>query len=90
MAGAEITTLAERPHLVERIYDVKDAWPEVMGHDLVANALFNRVARSFPRFCVVGTAPDGTVVASGRSAPFAFGGPGRTDLLATGWDQVLG
>jgi hypothetical protein len=68
---------------------VKDAWPEFIGHELVANALFNRAARSFPRFCVVGTAPDGTVVASGRSAPFAFGGPGRTDLLATGWDKVL-
>ncbi|HEY6739803.1 MAG TPA: hypothetical protein VI076_13240 [Actinopolymorphaceae bacterium] len=61
-----ITTVAERPELADELDEVRDAWPEFMGHDRLANAFFFRVQEVFPEFCVVATAPDGTIVARGR------------------------
>ena len=84
-----ITTLAERPELIGRIYDVEDVWPAFMNADALANALFYRVAEDFPEYCVMATDQDGTPVARGRSIPFRFGGPRRQELPDGGWDQVL-
>lgn len=89
MAELTITTLAERPELIERVYDVEDAWPPFMSGDPVANALFHRVAEDFPQYCVMATDADGTPVARGRSVPFRFGAPRREELPDDGWDRVL-
>ena len=90
MNGVTIQTLVARPDLVDRLYGIEDTWPEFMGHDPLANALFNRVAPTFPRFCVVATTvPDGAIVARGRAAPFAFGIPGRTELPDGGLDRAV-
>ncbi len=86
--GITITTCAERPELIPRVYEINDEWPAFMLHDPVGNALFHRVIEEFPWYCVVATAA-GRVVARGRSAPFDAGRPGRTETPDQGWDRVL-
>lgn len=89
MTQVTITTLAERPELASRIYEIRDRWPVFMGQDKLANALFHQVASTFPEHCVVATTEDGTLVARGRSIPFAADGPGRELYPEGGWDSVL-
>jgi hypothetical protein len=87
MSDLIISTLAERPALLDRIYDVAEEWPEFMDHDRVANALFYQVAKLFPAYTIVATTDDGTLVGRGRSVPFAL--QGRGTLPDGGWDQVM-
>ncbi|MET7316082.1 MULTISPECIES: N-acetyltransferase [Streptomyces] len=83
-----ITSLAERPSLVPRIYDITHTWPEFIAHDQVGAALLHQVPGEFPDHCVVAT--DGErVVARGLSVPFDAHGDGRVPTPDTGWDQVL-
>jgi GNAT superfamily N-acetyltransferase len=89
MAKLTITTLAERPELIERVYDIEDNWPAFMSGDALANAMFHRVAGDFPEFCVMATDEDGTPVARGRGIPFRFGAPPREQLPDGGWDRVM-
>jgi GNAT superfamily N-acetyltransferase len=89
MTGLTISTLAERPELVDRVYEVEDTWPAFMAGDALANALFHRVAQDFPEFCVLATDEDGVPVARGRGIPFRFGAEDRLELPAGGWDRVL-
>jgi hypothetical protein len=89
MPTVEIATLVERPELADRVYDVHDEWPEFMGQDPLANALFNRIAHVFPSYCVMATAEDGTIVARARCVPFALGVAGREALPAGGLDRVV-
>jgi GNAT superfamily N-acetyltransferase len=83
-----ISTLAERPELTGRLYDLADAWPPFMMNDPVANTLFHQVAVTFPAYSVVATL-GGDLVARGRAVPFAFPVAERTELPATGWDRVM-
>jgi hypothetical protein len=89
MSDLIISTLTERPELLDRIYDVAEEWPAFMDHDRVANALFYQVAKLFPAYTIVATAEDGTLVGRGRSVPFALDQPGRGTLPDGGWDQVM-
>ena len=84
-----VTTYAERPEYVPRVYDMDDAWPRFMGHDKVANALLWRVVETFPQLCSVATL-DGRPVARARAAPFAQHAQGRDGTLPDGgWDTVM-
>ncbi|WHM36809.1 N-acetyltransferase [Streptomyces sp. BPTC-684] len=89
MTDLTITTLADRPELIERVYDIENTWPAFIDGDTVANALLHRVAADFPEFCVMATDQDGTPVARGLSIPFRFGVPQREELPDGGWDRVL-
>jgi GNAT superfamily N-acetyltransferase len=84
----EITTLAERPEYLERMYDFADAWPAFMHNDPIGNAFMGQVPVNFADQCVVAT-EDGELVAHGRSIPFVFPDEDRTELPAGGWDRVL-
>jgi hypothetical protein len=84
----EITTLAERPELVDHLYDFADVWPEFMRHDPIGNSLLGQVQELFPEQCVAAT-EDGELVAHGRSIPFVFPDERRTELPDNGWDGVL-
>jgi GNAT superfamily N-acetyltransferase len=88
MSQVVITTLAERPELIDRLSDFSDAWPEFMLHDPIGNALMGRVQENFPEQCLVAT-EDGELVAHGRSIPFVFPDEHRKDLPDSGWDKVL-
>lgn len=89
VARLEVTTFAQRPELVPRVYDFRDTWPEFMSHDPTANALFWQVVKAFPQLCIAVTADD-VLVARGRAIPVALNAPGRGGVLpATGWDRVM-
>ncbi|TDD73661.1 N-acetyltransferase [Actinomadura rubrisoli] len=84
-----ITTLAERPELAGAVWSMPDAWPEFVTRDLVAQAYFGALARTFPAFTLVATNEADEVVARAHSVPFALDVPGRGALPGTGWDQAL-
>ena len=83
-----ITTLAERPELLDRVYDLVDVWPEFIGHDPVANMLFHQITVTHPAYSLIATEGD-RVVARGRSVPFAFPAEDRPELPDSGWDRVM-
>lgn len=85
----EISTLAERPELTDRLDEIDVTWPAFMGQDLIDNALHNEVLTTFPEYCVVATGSDGRVVGHGRSLPFALDVEGRVELPDRGWDAVV-
>ncbi|MGW0732083.1 hypothetical protein [Streptomyces sp. NPDC002851] len=88
--GLEIGSLAARPWLTGRLYDIAEDWPAFVPHDLVASTLLGRVAEDFPEYCVVATDPDGDrVVARGLSVPFHAELDGREETPDQGWDRVL-
>ncbi|HET6215126.1 MAG TPA: hypothetical protein VFE14_19840, partial [Micromonosporaceae bacterium] len=89
MSTLEIVTLADRPEMINRVYDVHDEWPEFMGHDPLANALFNRVAHVFPEYCLLAVDADGAIAARARCVPFAMGTAGRERLPDGGLDRVV-
>jgi GNAT superfamily N-acetyltransferase len=89
MTNVAITTLAERPDYVDRIYDFENPWPEFMLQDKVADALLGQVREAFAAHCVVATDGDGSVVARGLSIPFCADDPGRELYPDGGWDTVL-
>jgi GNAT superfamily N-acetyltransferase len=84
-----IHRLDRRPDLIERIYEFDDGWPEFMGCDPVADAVFGRIAREFPHVCVAAVDDAGAMVARGRSVPFALGGEHRAELPDGGLDRIL-
>src|SRR5690606_176601 len=85
----EITTVAERPELRHRFYEIGMVWPEFMGQDPVANAFLYRVPEVFPEYCVVATDEQDRVIAQGRALPFAMASAGRHELPPRGLDGVL-
>ncbi|MFD3544826.1 N-acetyltransferase [Streptomyces sp. NPDC058655] len=89
MTGITITTLAERPELADRLWDMKDPWPQFAAHDCLAWLLYPRMTTELPQYVLVAT--DGeAVVGRAFSVPFALHAPGRDGALpARGWDQVL-
>ncbi|MEI7032432.1 N-acetyltransferase [Streptomyces pratensis] len=84
-----ITTLAERPELVDALDRMPDTWPGFLLEDLVGWAHFPRIAVEFPQYVLVATDPDGVVVARAYSVPFRLDAPGRGKLPADGWDRLL-
>jgi hypothetical protein len=55
MPGIVITTSAERPEYLERMYEFADTWPKFMFNDPIGNALMGQVAANFPEQCLVAT-----------------------------------
>ncbi|MFI7009824.1 N-acetyltransferase [Streptomyces sp. NPDC050145] len=85
-----ITTLAERPELLEAMWGMADTWPVYVQHDAVAWSFMGRIAAELPEYVLVATDPAGAVVAKGFSVPFALRGAGRDgELPDRGWDRVL-
>jgi GNAT superfamily N-acetyltransferase len=85
--GITLTTCAERPGLIGRLYEISEEWPTFMRQDPVGNALLHRVAEDFPAYCVVATEGD-RVVARGRAIPYDGDAPARAELPGQGWDRV--
>lgn len=88
MSEIVVTTVAERPELLERLYDFQDSWPEFMKYDPIGNSLLGQVPGTFPAYCVVATI-DGAVIARGLSLPFRFPTERRTELPDDGWDAAM-
>lgn len=89
MNGITITTLAQRPELADRLWDMKDSWPEFAQHDSIAWLLYPRMTKELADYVLIATDGD-AVVGRGYSVPFALHAWGRGGQLpARGWDQVL-
>ncbi|MER7465026.1 N-acetyltransferase [Streptomyces sp. NPDC097981] len=89
MNGIQITTLAQRPELADRLGDMKDPWLEFARHDSLACLLYPWMQRELADYVLVATDGD-AMVARGYSVPFALHARGRGGVLPTrGWDQVL-
>ncbi|MFJ9829676.1 N-acetyltransferase [Streptomyces sp. NPDC101160] len=86
-----ITTLAERPALAGKLWQMKDLWPEFMMYDPVGWSHIGRIVAEFPEYVLVATdGADGEdLVARGFSVPFRLRAEDRGELPDTGWDQVL-
>lgn len=84
-----ITTLAERPELADRIYEVRGALPAFLTHDKMDAALFAQLQDTHPQYAFVATSDDGAVVARGHSVPFALHAADRGALPPDGWDRIL-
>jgi GNAT superfamily N-acetyltransferase len=87
-----VSTLAERPDLEPKLWELDDEWPTFMLHDRVADLYFDDVDTAFPEFVLLAWDADepGRLVARGFSVPFAFGADvGRERLPAGGWDAVI-
>ena len=72
-----ITTLADRPELIDRVYDMEDSWPDFYFGELLSSALLHRVHGDFPEYCAMATTSDGTPVARAHCVPFQFGTEGH-------------
>ncbi|MFJ8083727.1 N-acetyltransferase [Streptomyces sp. NPDC096205] len=85
----KVSTLADRPDLVEPVFAMADTWPEFVTQDPVGNAHYGRIATEFPQYALAAQDERGEVVAHAFSVPFALDAEGRGELPARGWDQVL-
>ncbi|MEM9040906.1 MAG: hypothetical protein AAGD33_13490 [Actinomycetota bacterium] len=84
-----VSTLAERPDLIDRVWDMPDRWDEFMDHDPIGESLFGSVVRSYRHLAVVATDPADRIVAHGTAMAFRLDRDGRRELPARGWDQAL-
>ncbi|MER7794546.1 hypothetical protein [Streptomyces sp. NPDC097640] len=81
-----ITSLADRPSLISRVYEINETWPPFTSHDLVASTLLSRVVEEFPEYCAVATDGD-RVIARALAVPFNAEADGRTETPDQGWDR---
>lgn len=80
----QISVLADRPDLLEPMWEAQSPWPEFMRHDPIGN-LYYSLAEKFADCVLVAQDPGGKVVAKGFSAPFK----GDGELFDDGWDGVI-
>jgi GNAT superfamily N-acetyltransferase len=85
----KVSSLAERPEMLERVVGMADTLPEFAVQDLVGNAHYGRIPRELPEYVLVAEDERGEVVAHAYSVPFALAAEGRGRLPARGWDEVL-
>ena len=83
MDELQICTLADRPDLLERWYDIESGWPTFIGHDPIGDALWNLSLRTFPAYAVVALRGD-EIVARGRAVPFAYPSADRVECVSSG------
>ncbi len=84
-----ISTLAERPDLIGRVWDMPDQWDEFMNHDSVGESLFGSVVKSFRQLAVAVTDPSDEIIAHGTAMAFRLDADERRSLPDRGWDQAL-
>lgn len=81
-------TLAGRPDLIGRVWDMPDQWPRFMDHDPIGESLFGSVVRSYRQLGVVALAAD-EIVGHATAMAFRMDADGRRHLPDRGWDQAL-
>lgn len=81
-----ISVLAERPDLVDAMWDMPNSWPEFMRHDPIGGLFYGNVEARFAEYVLVAQDEDGEVVACAYSVPFMLGGEPLPD---NGWDFAI-
>jgi GNAT superfamily N-acetyltransferase len=85
----KVSSLAERPEMLERVVQMANTWPEFAVQDLVGDAHYGRIPRELPEYALFAEDEHGEVVAHAYSVPFALAAEGRGRLPARGWAEVL-
>jgi hypothetical protein len=87
MADVElkISVLADRPDLLETMWEMESPWPEFMKHDPIGNTYY-ALAEQFADCILMVEDPSGTLVAKAFSAPFCYT---DDELPDDGWDGVI-
>jgi GNAT superfamily N-acetyltransferase len=81
-----ISVLADRPDLVEAMWNMPNSWPEFMRNDPIGGLFYVNVETRFPGFVLVAQDEGGEVVACAYSIPFVLGEHALPD---GGWDFVI-
>ena len=82
----EIVTLAERPELMDVLWDMETTWPEYMVHDPIGNSYYSCIEELFLDYVLVALDESGRIVAKAFSAPFQRP---EGELPDAGWDFAL-
>lgn len=86
--GLHLTTLAERPDLLDAVWALPSTWPRFVLQDPVGGRLFGPALERSPELSVLLVDDAGRVAARLVATPFAWSGE-DDDLPARGWDAVL-
>ena len=81
-----VSVLADRPDLVEAMWDMPNSWPEFMRHDPIGGLFYANVETRFAEYVLVAQDDAGEVVACAYSIPFVRDG---AELPDNGWDHVI-
>ena len=85
-----VVSIADRPDLAQRLWDLEDLWPLFMRHDPIADVYYDRCARLFPDLVFLAVTEDGagaeTMVGRAFAVPFGLRGD---ELPDDGWDAVV-
>jgi hypothetical protein len=82
-----VVSLAERPDLIDPMWNMPNLWPPFMLHDPNGNLFFDRLPDVFPEFQLVAIDADDAVIGKINSIPFRWHGS-DDDLPDTGWDGI--
>ena len=81
-----ISVLADRPDLVDPMWDMPNSWPEFMRHDPIGGLFYGNVETRFAEYVLVAQEESGEVVACAYSVPFSLG---DDELPDNGWDFAI-
>ena len=81
----EISALADRPDMVEAMWDMPNSWPEFMRHDPIGGLFYGNIEARFADYVLLAQDDRGDVVACAYSIPFLLEGA----LPDNGWDFVI-
>ena len=81
-----ISVLADRPDLVDAMWNMPNSWPEFMRHDPIGGLFYSNVETRFAAYVVLAQEETGEVVACAYSIPFVLG---NDTLPDNGWDFVI-
>ena len=79
------SVLADRPELLDALWDMETSWPEFMRHDPIGNSYYAAV-EVFAEHVMVGHDDTGAIAAKAFAVPFRL----DSDVLpADGWDGAI-
>src|SRR3954453_10888040 len=81
-----ISVLADRPELVDAMWDMPNSWPEFMRHDPIGGLFYGNVEARFDEYVLVAQDENGVVVACAYSVPFLRS---EDELPDNGWDCAI-
>jgi GNAT superfamily N-acetyltransferase len=83
-----IVTVAERPDLAQRIFDVPDNWPPFMLEDPIGGVYYGKLPTAFPEFQLVAIDDADVPMAKLHTIPFRWEGD-EDALPDRGWEAIL-
>lgn len=83
----QIVTLADRPDLIDPMWDMHSDWPPFMEKDPIGDTFFAHLPDAFPEWQLVALDGESRVVGKVNCIPFAWAGT-DADLPDRGWGAV--